>query len=973
MFNLAHGFSQARRVLALLSILSFCASAVAQSSLMLRFERGSAAEVRVNHLIDSLQADKARKQRDAGFGASPGFGASRDDQSKRPSYYELKVPPAGQRMVQLYSKTPIRIDKSLLGLYAILDGSQKLEQRSGLPNDPGLTQQWQLERVEALAAWDYTRGGRSASGHQIVIGVIEIDGFALDHPDLAGQYYINPDEIPGNGIDDDNNRLVDDVTGWNFGGFTADFVPDSHAARVTGILAGKTNNGLQTAGLNAEARVLPLQISGYEEWILALDYLTDLRQRFNVSQGTDGAYVVVTNCSFGAKGDCRSADWIEINNAIDRAGQAGILTVGAAGNEGGDADQLLDVPTSCTSEHLVVVTASNKLDEVLLNVGVSPTQVDLAAPGEELVVIDWELFGRITNTFTGTSGSTPMVSGAVALLYSADCDALEARSLTAPAATALELKSILLNNVDLLPAFAGKTVSGGRLNIRQAMEGLIRSGGCVAPRAIVQFSKNAIAPERIDYGFGNMLELVDTLSLDWGMYRYTYSNWTEELPVALANRSGVIGWEYDYGLIATSRNFDLDSNQLGARTQSNELSFARRRVEVAREVCEDVPSVLARFDLAAFEPSGNELAGLVINVLDPVNGLDDDANGFVDDYSKTILDATLSNNAPGYGLQAHASLAFGNQDCEGISEQDGALRKTWQLQGHSYGDWLKAADLVYRQTLAQYQPSAGQSAMPVTVFATALEGLRPELATMNTSENRFSNMAARHLDSVGVLTILGSERFASTDRSLAASTPLALIVRAETAVVDIPGLTEIRSPSEAELACVEGTPIVSFSGVAVGVAQVAALGASFRAVQCGGMPSNVQQASALSAKLRAALSTSLISRNLDRLIDAQPELSAILYFQSETPGGRACELVTLAPNPIPHGQMGYVSVLTANDAVCPMEIVDLSGRVLYRTASEPGLGVGQLDLDSSVLPAGLYLLKLGIGKETQSHPFVVLH
>ena len=49
----------------------------------------------------------------------------------------------------------------------------------------------------------------------IIVAVID-SGIDIRHEDLAGKIWVNEDEIPNNGIDDDNNGYVDDVNGWNF-------------------------------------------------------------------------------------------------------------------------------------------------------------------------------------------------------------------------------------------------------------------------------------------------------------------------------------------------------------------------------------------------------------------------------------------------------------------------------------------------------------------------------------------------------------------------------------------------------------------------------------------------------------------------------------------------------------------------------------------------------------------------------------
>ncbi len=49
----------------------------------------------------------------------------------------------------------------------------------------------------------------------VIVGVVD-SGVDIDHEDLRGKIWTNSKEIPGNGIDDDNNGYIDDVHGWNF-------------------------------------------------------------------------------------------------------------------------------------------------------------------------------------------------------------------------------------------------------------------------------------------------------------------------------------------------------------------------------------------------------------------------------------------------------------------------------------------------------------------------------------------------------------------------------------------------------------------------------------------------------------------------------------------------------------------------------------------------------------------------------------
>jgi len=63
---------------------------------------------------------------------------------------------------------------------------------------------------------------------RVLVAIID-SGFDLDHQDLENQYWVNEDEIPGNGIDDDRNGYVDDIYGWNFiGGEEENVVYDNY-------------------------------------------------------------------------------------------------------------------------------------------------------------------------------------------------------------------------------------------------------------------------------------------------------------------------------------------------------------------------------------------------------------------------------------------------------------------------------------------------------------------------------------------------------------------------------------------------------------------------------------------------------------------------------------------------------------------------------------------------------------------------
>ena len=85
------------------------------------------------------------------------------------------------------------------------------------PNDPLLSanQNSLFALINAYEAWDFnaTCSGSQGSG-DIVIAIID-NAVKYDQEDI--KTWINSCEIPGNGLDDDNNGFIDDIYGWDFG------------------------------------------------------------------------------------------------------------------------------------------------------------------------------------------------------------------------------------------------------------------------------------------------------------------------------------------------------------------------------------------------------------------------------------------------------------------------------------------------------------------------------------------------------------------------------------------------------------------------------------------------------------------------------------------------------------------------------------------------------------------------------------
>lgn len=69
-----------------------------------------------------------------------------------------------------------------------------------------------IQGVSTEKTYEYLK---DKSSKKVLVAVID-SGVDVDHEDLQGNIWTNKDEIPGNGIDDDENGYVDDLHGWNF-------------------------------------------------------------------------------------------------------------------------------------------------------------------------------------------------------------------------------------------------------------------------------------------------------------------------------------------------------------------------------------------------------------------------------------------------------------------------------------------------------------------------------------------------------------------------------------------------------------------------------------------------------------------------------------------------------------------------------------------------------------------------------------
>ena len=233
-------------------------------------------------------------------------------------------------------------------------------------NDPLIGDVWGLDGnhgVDASVAWPL-----SAGAAEVIVAVID-SGIDPNHPDLIDAIWVNSDEVPDNGIDDDNNGFVDDTYGWDFTGEYDNTPQDEHGhgTHVAGTIAATRNNNEGIAGVADNVKIMGLRFldkqgNGITSWAInAIEYAV-----------ANGA--AISNNSWGG-GPYETP----LYNAIAESGNAGHLFVAAAGNSGNNSDLFPMYPAAYNLPNILSIAAINSSGLAgFSNYGNST--VDIAAP-----------------------------------------------------------------------------------------------------------------------------------------------------------------------------------------------------------------------------------------------------------------------------------------------------------------------------------------------------------------------------------------------------------------------------------------------------------------------------------------------------------------------------------------------------------------------------------------------------------------
>lgn len=299
---------------------------------------------------------------------------------------------------------------------------------------------------QAGEAWAAGNTG-SAS---VYVGVID-EGIQFDHPDLAGQVWTNPFDDAGDGFDNDGNGYVDDIHGWDFangdntiydGGKRGTL--DDHGTHVSGTIGARANNGTGVVGVSWDVTLISGKFLGRRGGTLAnavkaVDYFTDLKTRHNLN-------IVATNNSWGGGGFSQS-----LFDAISRANVAGILFIAAAGNDGRNNDTTVSYPSGYAVDNVIAVAAIDNAGALASFSNYGATSVDLGAPGVGV----WSTTAvNGYSSYNGTSMAAPHVTGGAALYKASH-----------PLASAADVKAAILIGAVATDSLAGKTLTGGRLDV----------------------------------------------------------------------------------------------------------------------------------------------------------------------------------------------------------------------------------------------------------------------------------------------------------------------------------------------------------------------------------------------------------------------------------------------------------------------------------------------------------------------------
>ena len=289
---------------------------------------------------------------------------------------------------------------------------------------------WGLTNISAATAWDVL-----TSASNIVVAEVDT-GIRYTHEDLASNMWLNP---------------ADGSHGWNaINGNNNPSDNGTHGTMLAGVVGAVGNNGKGVVGVAWRMQIMAC--ASFNS--LGIGAVSDVITGLNFAR-TNGARII--NASWGFTNS------LALSNAMVSLQDAGIIVVAACGNNATNIDLAPTYPASYQLDNIVTVASVSKSNVLSSFSNYGVTNVDLAAPGEQI----YSTFPATdsyyyTDTAGGTSYSAPYVAGACALLLA-----------QYPADTYQQTIARLLAATDPLPSLAGKCRTGGRLNLQKMLRTIL--------------------------------------------------------------------------------------------------------------------------------------------------------------------------------------------------------------------------------------------------------------------------------------------------------------------------------------------------------------------------------------------------------------------------------------------------------------------------------------------------------------------
>lgn len=347
-------------------------------------------------------------------------------------------------------------EKSQLVNEGVIIESNTLNSRNSYFNDPSVSRIWSFN--------DKSQNGITVNGaydaygqkqkDEVIVAVVDT-GVDYNHEDLKANMWINENEIPGNGIDDDENGYIDDIHGIDTltrvaGEATGDPMDThNHGTHVAGTIGAVQNNNVGIAGIASNVKIMALRTvpnSGDETDI-------DVAESF-LYAARNGARLI--NCSFGKR---NNEGGMLVSETIQFIGENyGVLVITSAGNSSQNIDTKLTYPASFENEHMLVIASSTSRGGFSYFSNYGKKNVDVAAPGSNI-------YSTVRNnkyrSYSGTSMASPTTTGLAAELLSIN-----------PSLGPVELKRIIMDSVTSKSSMSNSMVTDGVVDLKTAIEAL---------------------------------------------------------------------------------------------------------------------------------------------------------------------------------------------------------------------------------------------------------------------------------------------------------------------------------------------------------------------------------------------------------------------------------------------------------------------------------------------------------------------